>query len=173
MTGSAHRGGGSVGEFSTGGYHRLRQRFDFLVRHPTVAVLGNDVDQRVDLAVQVRTTRDGVVVGRVVECLQRNQCSVGLGKVIAVQLLQSPFGVDRTGPDGVVAVLLVAAAHRVVAENAAFSAGRVVAHEQQVHDECLLGKPQGGAVYGGQPVSFAFQRQRAPLALLVVLKFHL
>src|SRR5690606_23502715 len=95
-----------------------------------ISVLVDHCHHRKDLAVQVGATGGGVVVGGVVERLHANRGRLGLGEIVAEQLLQRTPREQRTGTDAVERVLFVAPTGDVVGEDPSLAGGEVVAGEQ-------------------------------------------
>ena len=111
-------GGGQLGRMLSVAASRLGYRCHIF--EPGAAPAADDGGHREDLADQIGPAGRRVVVGGVVECLDRDgQGGVGV-QVPPVQLFQRRLGEHRPGADGVVTeVLVVAPAGGVVGDDPA------------------------------------------------------
>jgi hypothetical protein len=138
---------------------------------------GDGHDDRVEAAREVRPAGGGVVVGGVVERLDRGADGGGQVGLDAVALLQRAAGEHRARADGVVAGgLAVQVPGDVVGEDPPGGALVVrlgVVADQQRHDrEPLHGRAEVAADHRGELVGLALQREGGALDLLVVLQLH-
>ena len=160
-----------------------RTAFDDLAGQLRDSLLGNLLGavglqhhrRRVDATHQVGPTGRGVVVGGVVERLDRDpQRGIGVNH-LGVQLLDRRLGEDRARSHRLIALFLeVPAACGIERHDAArrsrIRVVEVITGQQRQRDESLQRRTEIAAHHGRQPVHLAGERQRYALDLLVVLE---
>src|SRR5437868_2212650 len=87
---------------------------DFVLAHPLEPACGDGGDGGIDPPHRVGTAGRGVLVGRLVQALDRELDDLGAVESVAIAELDRGPGVTATGAGGVEVVLLVAATCDVV-----------------------------------------------------------